>query len=588
MSGEIIAVPADIPAARLMSRPVQTVAPDTPLAEAHGAFMRTGHRTLPVVSDGRPVGLLGRTDCERAVRHGLGDHVVSQAMGPAPPAVTTDASAGEVLRILGAPGPGRVLVTGETGELCGIISRSDLLVRLLGQAGDGGPPGAVATDMPPGFTVLEIASLLEARWAPAELQLLRRISRECSGRRLYLVGGAVRDLLLGRPSYDLDLMVEDSGQQAARHLATVLGAEVSVHEPFGTATLVLPGGRRIDVATSRAELYSRPGALPEVTPAGLLHDLARRDFTLNALAMRVDPGAWGRVIDPYGGLDDLEHGRLRVLYTISFIEDPTRLVRGVRFERKFGLRLEPRTAELARFALASGKLDALGGERLKNELRKLLALPDLAGAVSRLAEFDAWRLLHPALAGTAPDAGTLERLEAVLREWPELAGDDALAARYRGTLAVVLAPLGPERAREALASLHSAGEDIRGIVQAIQAGADLGDRLRDLLAGQASERFRAFRQLGADALRHLAALSGLPAVRAAAVEHLAVREVRLLAVDGDWLKAQGVAPGPLLGKVLDDTLMAVIDRIVPPDPEAQRRFALARARELGAVPGGRS
>lgn len=558
-------------AADLMNSPVQAVGPDALIAKAHGILLRTGHGALPVVEEGRPVGLLLRIDLERAVRHGLGDRPVREAMSPEPPLATPDTPALDLVPHLIGPGAGRVLVV-DGDRLVGLIARSDVLAKLY---------GATTTARGPRTATLDAANLLETRWAPDRLALLRRIREAATGRKVYLVGGAVRDLLLERPSYDIDLMVEEEGQEFARVLARELDAHLSIHMPFGTATLILPDGQRIDVATSRSELYSRPGALPDVGPARLEHDLARRDFTVNALAMRVDPEGWGLVLDPFGGLADLRSRKLRILHNLSFVEDPTRLVRGVRFERTLGMHLEPITEGFARYAMATGRLDGLGGERLKWELRKLLALPGVAASAARVAQLDGWRLLHPRLAGRPVPEAALGRLEEVVSDWPGLGPEERATARYRGVLALLLAPLGPEGLREALSSLHSSAEATRAITQAVEAGEALLPEAEEWASGKPSIRYARLKGLGPDALRHLAAASPLPAVRAAVLEHLGQRAVKLDGVDGDWLKEQGLRPGPVFGRILEDTLFAVLDGQIS-GREAQRAFALARARELQA------
>ncbi len=556
----------------LMNSPVQAVRPDTPIEEAHGLLLRSGHGSLPVAVEGRPVGILGRIDLERAVRHGLGDRPVREAMSPDPPTVSPETPVQDLVPFLIGPGAGRVLVV-EDALLVGIIARSDVLARLYDR-----------TTAENRTTAFEGASLLEARWAPDQLDLLRRVSLVAAGRRVYMVGGAVRDLLLARPSYDIDLMVEENGQDLARRLAVDLEAHLSIHVPFGTATLTLPGGQRIDVATSRSELYVRPGALPDVAPAGLEHDLARRDFTVNALAMRVDPEAWGRVLDPFGGIADLKSRKLRILHNLSFVEDPTRLVRGIRFERTLDMHLESVTEGFSRYAMATGRLDGLGGERLKWELRKLLALPGVAASVDRVAQLDGWRLLHARLAGRPVPCDALDRLEDLVSDWPGLGSEERATARYRGVLALLLSGLGDEGAREALGSLHSSADAHHAIMQAIEAGRELLPTATRWAAGRPSERYLHLKALGPDALRHLASLSADPALRSAVADHLGQRHVKLSGLDGNWLKAQGLRPGPLFGRILADTLSAVLDGVIS-GPEAERAFALGRARELAGASG---
>src|SRR5437763_10234033 len=181
----------------------------------------------------------------------------------------------------------------------------------------------------------------------------------------FLVGGAVRDLLLGRGTVDLDVAIEGDARAVARELAGRLGGEAKEHDRFGTAT-VRAGDLTVDLATTRRETYAEPGALPEVEPARLGEDLARRDFTINAMAASLGAAALGELVDPHGGREDLEAGVIRVLHPGSFTDDPTRLLRAVRYEARFGFRMDPETERFARAAIAAGTPSTVSGARIRD------------------------------------------------------------------------------------------------------------------------------------------------------------------------------------------------------------------------------
>lgn len=215
---------------------------------------------------------------------------------------------------------------------------------------------------------------------PAKLRpLLRRLGAIADGRRVsaYAVGGCVRDWLLrrGGTDSDLDIAVEGNGLAVAEAAARVLGAAARVHEQFGTATLTFPGSsqRRIDVATCRKETYAKPAAYPRVTPGSLRDDLFRRDFTINAMAVALNGSRFGRLIDPFGGARDLKRRRLRALHPRSFEDDPSRILRGVRFLARFGFAWEPGTEQAAREAMAAGAIGWLNTGRLRKELDRIAA-----------------------------------------------------------------------------------------------------------------------------------------------------------------------------------------------------------------------
>ena len=237
----------------------------------------------------------------------------------------------------------------------------------------------------------------------------------------YLVGGALRDLVRGAGSVDLDVAVEGDAAASARELAARLDGEAVEHERFGTAT-VRAGDIAIDLATTRRERYSRPGALPEVEPAPLVEDLARRDFTVNAMAAALAPVELGRLYDPHGGVPDLGAEVVRILHYRSFLDDPTRLLRAVRYEVRLGFDMDTETEALAREAVERGAVATVSGPRLGDELLNLLGEPDPAAAAARLRLLGLDRALHPALSAD-----------------PELVGAAALGAAQTGADRVLAA-----------------------------------------------------------------------------------------------------------------------------------------------------
>jgi tRNA nucleotidyltransferase (CCA-adding enzyme) len=271
----------------------------------------------------------------------------------------------------------------------------------------------------------------------AALPALERVREASSGLAAYLVGGAVRDLLLGRSSTNIDLVVEgDAGEVASR-----LGGEPVTHERFETATARVDGVE-IDLATARTETYAHPGALPEVRPATLAEDLARRDFTINAMAVQLSGAP--ELIDPHGGLADLGRGMLRALHERSFVDDPTRALRGARYAARLGFRLEDETERLARAA----DLGTVSGDRVEAELRKLAAEADPRPGFELL---DEWGLV------TLPE-GAGELIAAVSEllsapSWSEVCErPDAVLAVAQGRVgdAAELAAARPERPSEAV------------------------------------------------------------------------------------------------------------------------------------------
>jgi len=248
------------------------------------------------------------------------------------------------------------------------------------------------TQGPSGHRVIALA--IPARVTP----LLRRVGALAGGLRMpaYAVGGCVRDWRLGlRRTSDLDVTVEGDGIAVAQAAARALGGTVTIHRQFGTATLVMPprsaGGRRqaagrIDFATCRREVYAKPAAYPTVSPGTLDDDLFRRDFTMNAMAVALLPQRFGMLVDPFQGAASLRRRELRILHDRSFTDDPSRILRGVRFAARFGLHWERATADALRAAVAAGALGWLNAGRLRKELELMCEEPDPVACFRHLAE----------------------------------------------------------------------------------------------------------------------------------------------------------------------------------------------------------
>lgn len=214
---------------------------------------------------------------------------------------------------------------------------------------------------------------------------------------VFAVGGFVRDVLLGYENLDIDVVAEGNGIVYARALARALGGRANVHDKFGTAVVVADDGLKIDVASTRLEFYTRPAALPEVTGSTLKQDLFRRDFTINAMAIQLNPAQYGRLVDFFGARRDLREGLVRVLHNLSFIDDPTRIFRAIKFEQRYHFRMEPHTERLLRQAMQSRLLEALSPARVRDEFVQILSEARPVPAILRMAELRVLRLIHPRL-----------------------------------------------------------------------------------------------------------------------------------------------------------------------------------------------
>jgi tRNA nucleotidyltransferase (CCA-adding enzyme) len=260
---------------------------------------------------------------------------------------------------------------------------------------------------------------LLSRLSRKRLSLLRELGKLADEGEvsLYLVGGVVRDLLLKRETWDLDLTVEGGGIAFARLVADRYGAGLAVFERFATARLAFPDGLKMDIATTRRESYAQPALLPTVQPASIEEDLSRRDFTINAMAIQLNRATFGQLFDPYGGQRDLRARTLRVLHEGSFQDDPTRIFRAIRFEQRFGFRLETTTLRLLAQAASTNLIQRLSGPRLQNEVLLLFAERDPACAMARLGQLKLLRFLHRHLCYTNSVKRTVAAVPKALAWW---------------------------------------------------------------------------------------------------------------------------------------------------------------------------
>jgi tRNA nucleotidyltransferase (CCA-adding enzyme) len=421
-----------------------------------------------------------------------------------------------------------------------------------------------------------------ARVDSCALDVLRaagRLGAE-SGEKVAAVGGFVRDLVRDRlapASRDLDVAVEGDGRRLARRLAAALGGSAREHPAFLTATVALPDGRSVDVATARRERYHAPGALPAVEPGGLAEDLWRRDFSVNALAVRLDGAAWGDVEDPTGGLTDLARGRVRVLHPLSFVEDPTRVFRAVRFAERLGFRLESATRRLLAAAVRLPVYHALSGDRLRAELARVLEEPEPARVLAGLARLGAFRLGWPAYRFTAVAAARVTAVGRGLGALPL-----APPTRLRLALLALTASLPAGAASDWAARYGATAPERDALDRARREAPELARRLaRAAGAGEAYAALRAAPEL-------LAAwawvLAGTGARRLVA-EHLGRwREMPPL-LDGDDLQALGLAPGPRFGQLLAGLRVAQVAGRVRTRAEAEAWVRRGGDAENGAAGG---
>ncbi len=400
---------------QIMSRQPLILTPGTSADKALQLMQRYGYEGYPIAKDGKIIGLLNRRSVDRAVSHRM-NLTAASLMEAGEVFVRPDDSIEHVRDVMINSGWGQIpVIEPSTGEITGIVTRTDLLKHMTGR------------DPLPGRT--NLAAQLETSLPPARFILLKAVASEARRlhQALYIVGGYVRDLLLGRPAVDFDLVVEGDAIALARSLEEKYGGRIQTHSRFGTAKWTLKPLRErlaalspdhvgidphdlpvsLDLISARTEFYDYPTALPTVERSSIKLDLHRRDFTINTMALRLDGSHYGDLYDFWGGLRDLKSRQVRVLHSLSFVDDPTRQLRAVRFEQRFDFSIEARTLEL----MHEGHplIHNLSGDRLRHELNLIFQEEKAPQMFSRLDELGLLSAIHPDLRWTSDSAHAVEQ-----------------------------------------------------------------------------------------------------------------------------------------------------------------------------------
>ena len=381
-----------------MVYPVKTVEPERTLEEAGEILTRYGLDILPVLQDEKVIGLISKEDVERAEYHGLKNSLVREYMTTEFSVVAPDTPFSKVQALIIGQNQGFLPVL-EKDRLVGAISASDVM-RVLQEEMMKSRKGDSAYGSQPLYTRKRMISKFMKERFPERVQhLLSEFGRvgDGLGYAVYAVGGFVRDLLLRVENFDVDIVVEGDGIRFAEEFERKFHCRIRTHRKFGTAIILFPDGLKVDVATARWEVYDSPAALPTVESASIKMDLYRRDFTVNTLAIQLNPKAFGELIDFFGGVKDIKDKTIRVLHNLSFVEDPTRVFRAIRFEQRFGFQIGKHTQNLMRNAVTVGFLERLSGGRVLSELILILQEEVPLPALKRMRDFDLFHFLHPSL-----------------------------------------------------------------------------------------------------------------------------------------------------------------------------------------------
>lgn len=406
-------------ASEIMSYPVRTMAHDATVEEARHLMTIYNVNVLPIIKGGEPIGFVTRQTMERAAHHDLKDRPVHDFETGDLLTADPDTPFNRLYEIV-VGGKQRLVPVMEKGEMIGVVTRTDILNNLLdertlmavGENGDAGVRPAHVRDL---------GSMLSKRLPGHLLKAIKTIGALAKENQMsaFLVGGFVRDLILRLPNLDLDVVVEGNAMELAKKAVSVLGGRVKYHEEFKTAVLVLPDNTKIDMATARTEYYEYPAALPVIESSSIKLDLYRRDFTINTLVLNLSPDRFGEMVDFFGAYQDIKDRHIRVLHNLSFIEDPTRIMRAVRFEVRFSFNMGRHTKKLLTGAVDSGFLSRVAGRRIFHELRLSFDEAEPNNILKELRDLGVLETLHQKLRLQGKQEALIDEVAGVLT-WHEL------------------------------------------------------------------------------------------------------------------------------------------------------------------------
>ncbi len=561
-----------------MSQPAIGIEEGHTIAEADELMLHFGLKTMPVFAPmtRRCTGLIDSQITQKAIAHGLAGAPLTDYMRRNLKTLPVTATLRDITTVIVGARQRLVPIVSGGSSVVGVVSRTDLINIFAQEPGRMNPTDRAPKSRNMGRTMRD-------RLPKDVLDILEKAGALGRSRQtpVYVVGGFVRDLLLKTPNHDIDLVVEGDGIGFARAFAGVLGGRVRVHKKFLTSVVIFPGAggkeERVDVATARLEYYESPAALPTVEHSSIKMDLYRRDFTINALAIRLDCEPMGEIVDFFGGQKDIRDRVIRVLHTLSFVEDPTRCLRAVRFEQRYHFRIGPATEKLIKNDVSLKLLDKLSPSRLFNEFEHICAEETAILCIRRLHELGILQAIHPQLS-INPDRKEMLIRTAKVMAWYRLLYIDEEMRPWLVYFLVLCSSLTYAVTLEVfrrLGILPALKNDVLGCREKARSLRSSLKRLTATPGFRVSALCAMLRPLPVEFVLYLMADMEVPETRRALSRYITVWRTEKPDVDGSDLKKLGLAPGPAYGVILQRLLEAKLDGTAA-SPEEQ----LSLAREL--------
>jgi tRNA nucleotidyltransferase (CCA-adding enzyme) len=536
-------------ASDIMTKPVICIQWNSMIKEAEVMMTRYAINVLPILKKERFIGIISREIVEKALFHGFGkskaiDFSTTDAISVDPHAPIRE------IETMMIEQNQRFMPVVESGKIVGAITRTDVLRTLYEEFLRRRKIEETVTREKPALG-RSLSSWLKERF-PSDIFRLLKLSGEVAeelGFHAYLVGGSVRDLLRGEANLDLDIVIEGDGILFARTIGERLHTKVRTHQRFRTARIITDA-LKLDVATARTEYYESPAALPKVEMSSIKKDLYRRDFTINTLAIKLNPRDFGLLIDFFGGQRDLREKTIRVLHNLSFVEDPTRAFRAVRFSERFGFKISKHIANLIKSAIEMHLFDKLSGTRLYDELLLAFQETEPVKTLKRLSDFGLLKIINSKLIFN-------EGLETVLNSmhdtlsWFNLLFLDEKTDRGILYLMALLSGLNAEEINATMKRLSPPPREREIILKGISQARDI---LKRFPLSDPVELYRVLSTLNLETVLFSMALSKERQTLKAISKYLTeLRKIKTI-LKGTDLKKMGIQPGPIYSEILEQLL----------------------------------
>jgi len=583
-------------ARELMSTPAITIPADITLTNANVLLNRYSINSVPVeapTSNRRPdcprlnlVGIITRQVIEKAMHHDLGHLPVSDYMSTDIDFLSLNATLADIQELI-IEHRQRLIPIIHENKLEGVITRTDLLNHLVNDPAHLPRNLLHETEYPSLERKRNLHSLMVDCLTRSMTQLLQTIGEVADEARCnaFAVGGFVRDLLLKKRNLDLDIVVEGDGIDFAKRLAGRLGGRYRTHERFSTAMVLLPSGFKIDIATARLEYYEYPAALPTVELSSIKLDLYRRDFTINAMAVQLNPSHFGTLIDFFNCQNDLKQNEIKVLHNLSFVEDPSRIFRAVRFEKRMNFTIAPHTARLIRNAVKMKLFGKAADIRFFSEIKQIFSEENPIPAIQRLAEFNLFQFLWPDLKPHLKiDRRFLHLLQQAQRAiaWYKL----LYLKEHCATWVVYLLAIMGRSTQEVLDNFCKRFLVPHKTAEMLLWQKEHADKVANLLGRRSalknSEIYWLLQDLNIEGLLYLMTIARKSSAKKAISNYVTEMRQASTQITGKELKAMGYRPGPAFKTMLNDLLDARLDGVVD---SREEEVAYIRTRyPLSALP----